>query len=135
MARKRAEQEDGDRGRMGLEGTPDRPTRSESGSEEDEVRIEGSRPRHQGVTSKEFDPEEPEELRPRAGGQAGSLQGLSDDADADSESVDELLEEGNPFEAGIVQAVEDARDADQGEIETREVPEDDVNEEYQDSDR
>jgi len=63
-------------------------------------------------------------------GEAGDLQGLSDVAEADSESVDELLEEGNALEAGIVEGVEDAPDADQGEVRTHEVPEDDVPDEY-----
>src|ERR1700733_1133030 len=57
-------------------------------------------------------------------GQAGDLQGLSHRADADSESVDELLEEGNAFEAGIVEGVEDAGDEDEKEVRTRELPED-----------
>ena len=51
---------------------------------------------------------------------------------ADSESVDELLEEGNAFEAGIVTGVEDARDRDEREVRTHEVPEDDVPGEYLD---
>jgi len=69
----------------------------------------------------------------RSAGQSGSLQGLSDRAAAASESVDELLEEGNSFEAGVVEGVEDAPDADQGEVRTHEVPEDDVPEEYLDN--
>ena len=73
---------------------------------------------------------EPKGLGPRSGGQSGDLQGLSNYARADAESVDELLEEGNAFEAEIVKGVEDARDADEGEVRTREVPEDDVPEEY-----
>jgi len=84
------------------------------------------------VTSATF---EPEELQPSLGGQAGDLQGLSDVADAESESVDELLGEGNALEAGIVKAVEDAPEADQGEIKTHEVPEDDVPEEYLDNEK
>ena len=44
----------------------------------------------------------------RSAGLAGDLQGLSDVEAADSESADELLEEGNAFEAGIVTGVEDA---------------------------
>jgi hypothetical protein len=36
------------------------------------------------------------------------LQGLSNVEGADSESVDELLEEGNAFEADVVMGVEDA---------------------------
>jgi len=78
---------------------------------------------------------EPEGLGARSGGQAGNLQGLSNTAEADSESVDELLEEGNAFEAEVVEGVEDAPEADKGEIRTHEVPEDDVPEEYLDKDQ
>ena len=73
-----------------------------------------------------------EGLRPRAGGQSGDLQGLSNIPSAESESVDELLEEGNAFEADVVKGVEDA--GDEGEVHTHEVPEDDVPEEYLDKD-
>jgi hypothetical protein len=48
--------------------------------------------------------------------------------------VDELLEEGNAFEAEVVDGVENARDPDQGEIKTQEVPEDDVPDEYLEKD-
>jgi hypothetical protein len=71
---------------------------------------------------------------PDSAGQSGDLQGLSDIETADSESVDELIEEGNAFEAGIVEGVEDAGNADEGEVHTHEVPEDDVPEEYLDKD-
>jgi hypothetical protein len=63
---------------------------------------------------------------------SGDLQGLSTVEGADSESVAELLEEGNPFEADIVRGVEDA-DADEKEVRTHEVREDDVPEEYFDN--
>ncbi|MBV8051198.1 MAG: hypothetical protein JOZ80_08425, partial [Acidobacteriaceae bacterium] len=46
--------------------------------------------------------------------------------------VDELAEEGNVFEAGAVAGVEEADNADQREVHTHEVPEDDVPEEYLD---
>jgi hypothetical protein len=72
----------------------------------------------------------PEGLGARAGGQSGDLQGLSNVEGADSESVDELLEEGNAFEAEVVKGVEDAGDADEGEVRTHEVPQDDVPGEY-----
>lgn len=58
--------------------------------------------------------------------------GLSNVERADSESVGELLDEGNSFEAGIVKGVEEADDADEREVRTREVPEDDVPQEYLD---
>ena len=77
---------------------------------------------------------EPTGRTPGSAGQSGDLQGLSNIAGADSESVDELLEEGNTFEAEAVKGVQDALDADQGEVRTREVPEDDVPQEYLDRD-
>jgi hypothetical protein len=75
-----------------------------------------------------------ESPREVSGMQSGDLQGLSNLESADSESVDELLEEGNAFEAGIVQGIEDSRDREGQEIRTREVPEDDVPDEYLDQD-
>jgi hypothetical protein len=77
---------------------------------------------------------EPEGLSARSGGQSGDLQGLSNRAGATSESVDELLEEGNAFEAEVVKGVQDAGDADEGEVHTHEVPQDDVPGEYRDKD-
>jgi len=77
----------------------------------------------------------PRALRARAGAGGGDFGGLSTVESVDSESADELLEEGQAFEAGIVSGVEDAPDADQGPVKTREVPEDDVPEEYHDKDR
>jgi hypothetical protein len=62
--------------------------------------------------------------------QIGDLQGISLEDRADSESVGELLEEGQTLEAEAVKGIEDARDADQGEVRTHEVPEDDVPSEY-----
>jgi hypothetical protein len=73
---------------------------------------------------------EPRGLGARAGGQAGDVQGLSGSERATSESVEELLEEGNAYEAEIVKGVEDAEGSDEREVETHEVPEDDVPEEY-----
>jgi hypothetical protein len=62
----------------------------------------------------------------RSGEQSGDLQGLSNVQGADSESVDELIEEGNTFEAEAVKGVEDAGDADEAEVRTHDVPQDDV---------
>jgi hypothetical protein len=71
-------------------------------------------------------------LGPGAGGQSGDNQGLSRKESADSESVEELSEEGQEYEAEVISGVENARDPDQGEVRTREVPEDDVPKEYDD---
>jgi hypothetical protein len=70
--------------------------------------------------------------RTLSGGQSGDLQGLSNLEGADSESVDELLEEGNAFEADVVAGVEHAGDTEEKEVRTHEVPEDDVLDEYLD---
>jgi hypothetical protein len=75
---------------------------------------------------------EPRGLGAATAGQSGDLQGLSGRGGADSESVGELLEEGNAFEAEVVKGVEDAGEADEGEVVTHEVPEDDVPGEYRD---
>ena len=69
------------------------------------------------------------------GGQSGDLQGLSNIEGADSESVAELIEEGNAFEADAVAGVEHAGDTDQKEVRTHEVPQDDVPGEYLDKEK
>jgi hypothetical protein len=74
----------------------------------------------------------PERPGASSGGQSGDLQGLSGTERADSESVDELIEEGNAFEADAVAGVESAGNNDEEEVRTREVPEDDVPGEYLD---
>jgi hypothetical protein len=66
--------------------------------------------------------------------ESGDTQGLSNVESADSESVDELVEEGNAFEADAVAGVERAGDRPGKEVRTHEVPEDDVPEEYLDQD-
>jgi hypothetical protein len=68
---------------------------------------------------------------PDSAGQSGDIQGLSHVADVDSESVEELAEEGQAFEAGVISGVQNAPDADVAEVTTKEVPEDDVPPEYQ----
>jgi len=70
-------------------------------------------------------------LGAEAAGQSGDIEGLSRSEVADSESVEELVEEGQAFEAEVIDAVENAPD---GEVRTREVPEDDVPQEYLDED-
>jgi len=87
------------------------------------------REKRQSVDTVAFSPEGPVA---RSGGQSGDLQGLSSVEGADSESVDELLQEGNAFEADVVTGVEDAGNADEKEVRTHEVPEDDVPGEYLD---
>jgi hypothetical protein len=70
-----------------------------------------------------------------SGGQSGDTEGLSRTEEADSESVEELLEEGQTFEAEAVRGVENAKDPDESEVTTSELPEDDVPPEYSDGDK
>ena len=72
--------------------------------------------------------------RAESGVRSADFEGLSRAERANSESVDELVEEGNVFEAGAVAGVEEADDADEKEVHTHELPEDDVPEEYLDKD-
>jgi len=74
------------------------------------------------------------ETGPDSAGQGGATQQISDTAIADSESVEELVEEGNAFEANVIYGVENARDQGMSEVITHEVPEDDVPGEYLDND-
>jgi hypothetical protein len=68
-------------------------------------------------------------------GQTGDTQGLSNVAEADSQSVRELVEEGQFFEAAVISGVEGAPDPDMDEVRTKEVPEDDVPLEYLERDQ
>jgi hypothetical protein len=74
-----------------------------------------------------------DETSSEAAGQSGDIQQLRDRPYADSQSAEELAEEGNAFEAGIISGVENAPDPDVDEVRTRQVPEDDVPEEYLDN--
>ena len=67
---------------------------------------------------------------PGSGGQSGDTQGLSDVAEAGTESVEELVEEGQSFEAEVIGGVENAPDPDAAEVHTKQVSEDDVPSEY-----
>ena len=56
---------------------------------------------------------------PSSAGQSGGDQALPRRATADSESVEELLEEGNSFEAGVVFGVENSKDPSVSEVTTQ----------------
>ena len=71
---------------------------------------------------------------PDSAGQGGATQQISETPIADFESVEELVEEGNAFEANAIYGVENARDPDVSEVTTHEIPEDDVPREYLDND-
>jgi hypothetical protein len=61
---------------------------------------------------------EPAGFGPNAAGQSGDIEGLSTVASGDSESVAELVEEGQDLEAEKVSGVENAPDPDEAEVTT-----------------
>ena len=70
---------------------------------------------------------------PGRAGQSGDVQGLEQDESVDTESVEELAEEGQGFEAAFVEGVENAPDPDEAEVTTSETSEEDVPSEYLDN--
>ncbi len=68
----------------------------------------------------EPDSDESEQLGPGSAGQSGDNQGLSSVADAGPQSVQELVETGQDYEAEIIKGVEDAADHPEKPLHTRE---------------
>ena len=64
-------------------------------------------------------------------GQSGDTQGLPDTAEAGDESVRELVEEGQFFEAEVLLGVEQSPDPAKTGVHTKEVLQDDVPREYE----
>src|SRR5215813_13575074 len=56
------------------------------------------------------------------GDMAGDLQGLSTEELFDSESVSELIEEGQDLEAELIEGIEEAPDPDQDEVRVHKAP-------------
>jgi transcription termination/antitermination protein NusA len=59
---------------------------------------------------------------PDSAGQSGDVEGLSEEAEATSDSVEDLVESGQYYEAEVVEGVENAPDADVAEVTTHERP-------------
>ena len=54
--------------------------------------------------------DDPGQVGPDSGGQSGDTQGLSEIADSADESVEELADTGQDYEAEVIEGVEDAAD-------------------------
>jgi len=65
-------------------------------------------------------------LGPRAGGQSGDIQGLPAYEQSGPESVEELAEEGQDYEAEVICAVENVPNPDEGGLRSHTFREDDV---------
>ncbi|MBV8905493.1 MAG: hypothetical protein JOZ22_17830 [Acidobacteriia bacterium] len=76
----------------------------------------------------------PPETGAAAAGQSGDLQGLPGKEEAGNESVRELIEEGQFYEASVVDAVENVSSDDPRPLRPRRRSEDDLREEYTDRD-
>jgi hypothetical protein len=63
---------------------------------------------------------DPSQVGPRSAGQSGSSQALSEVADADGESVEELSDTDQAFESAAVEGVEDAADHPERPVHTHE---------------
>ena len=94
-----------------------------------------NKPDDTGVETYSTVPKRKKGTGPNSAGQSGDTQGISDREEADPESVEELLEEGQSFEAEVISGVENAREPDVAEVHTKQVPEDDVPDEYLQPDR
>ena len=64
--------------------------------------------------------DDPGQVGPDSGGQSGDTQGLSEIADAADESVEELADTGQAYEAEVIEGVEDAADHPEKPVHTRE---------------
>ena len=93
------------------------------------------KPHFRGIPTQSASPAPPERgLGPDSAGQSGDTQDLPSTPEADSESVEELVEEGQALEAGIIAGVERASSGEPERVRTREFPEDDVPTEYDNPD-
>lgn len=61
---------------------------------------------------------------PGSAGQSGDTQGLSEVAESNAESITELVEEGQYFEAAVISGVEEASEAEVEAVHTKQVQED-----------
>jgi len=116
------------------EGAPaEEPTAGEAPVAEEAANDEEEAPIAEGLPGSEENPlpeqvaseEDGDEsgLGPDSAGQSGDIEGLSDEEEASSESVEDLVESGQYYEAEVVEGVEDAPDADVAEVTTHERPE------------
>lgn len=72
-------------------------------------------------------------LGPNSAGQSGDTQGLSSNPESSSESVEELLEEGQFLEAGILKGIEDSDQAGPAPLHPKQFPITGIPLEYQDA--
>jgi hypothetical protein len=72
--------------------------------------------------------EDDNEARANSAGQSGDTQGLTGE-------VKELLEDGQAYEAEVIESIEDAPDPDESEVHTHQFPDDDISADYNEQDQ
>src|ERR1035437_2082739 len=100
--------------------TEDGVSTEEKAATEDEVPTED-----EAVTEDEASTEgggEDSATGPASGGQSGDVTGLDEEPEAGPDSVEELVETGQYYEAEVVEGIEDAPPADEAEVTTHERP-------------
>ena len=100
--------------------TEDGVSTEEKAATEDEVPTED-----EAVTEDEASTEgggEDSATGPDSGGQSGDVTGLDEEPEAGPDSVEELVETGQYYEAEVVEGIEDAPPADEAEVTTHERP-------------
>ncbi|HEY5176960.1 MAG TPA: transcription termination factor NusA [Terriglobales bacterium] len=100
--------------------TEDGVSTEEEAATEDEVPTED-----EAVTEDEASTEgggEDSATGPDSGGQSGDVTGLDEEPEAGPDSVEELVETGQYYEAEVVEGIEDAPPADEAEVTTHERP-------------
>ncbi len=97
------------------------PRRSKASPSSKSSTTKNKAPRDSGLNRQHAIParEDDETQGPGSAGQSGDIQGLSATETSGPESVEELVEEGQDYEASVVDGVENAPEADQGEVRAR----------------
>lgn len=102
------------------------------------ARSKSTPPKSKRSKSTPIEPVTPARKQPAPGtgaasaGQSGDIQGLPGREDVENEGVRELQEEGQFFEASVVDGVENTAFAEEGEVRVHKRPEDDLRPEYTD---
>jgi hypothetical protein len=101
---------------------PDVKNRARKSAQKDSIRSGSLRSTLDPTRTREFAEAEPETEAPQTGASAGDLEGLETDENEDFESVAELVNEGQDWEAEELESIEKAPNADQGDLKPRKVP-------------
>jgi hypothetical protein len=95
---------------------------------------EGRSPREDNEANLDELGNDPGQVGPDSAGQSGDSQGLSSIADAADESVEDLADEEQAFEAEVISGIEDASDHPERPVRTHERPASPVGDDLEETD-